>query len=138
MRKFLLKCRANSVTLNKNKFEYVKDNLKFVGFIVTRIGIRVDPEKTRALEEFPTPKSQAELKSFLGLANQSRKFSKDFGNLTGHIRDLLRWKTLFMWLPEHEEAFEIIKELCRMSMLCNFDPNTETGLHTDASKTKGL
>ena len=120
VRAFLLKCREKSITLNKNKFEFAKEELKFVGYVIGKTGIKADPDKIRALSNFPKPKSQTELKSFLGLANQLGNFTKDLSSLSGPLRSLLKAKNIFQWMPEHDASFESIKEnLCRTPTLCN-------------------
>ena len=81
MKLYLTKCRENNITLNRDKFEFAKDNLKFVGYIVGKDGIMADPEKTQALKKFPTPKNLTELRSFLGLANQLGQFTDKLSGL---------------------------------------------------------
>ena len=55
------------------------------------------------------------------------------------MRDLLKTKNEFIWIPAHDIAFTAVKNhLQKTPILTNFDPNRETEIHTDASKTKGL
>ena len=136
---YLTKCREHKITLNRDKFEFAQESLKFVGYIVGRHGIMADPEKTRALNNFPTPKNLTELRSFLGLANQLGQFTDKLSALMQPLRDLLKTRNEFLWTPDHQNAFNNIKDhLASPPILTNFDPSRETELHTDASRTKGL
>ena len=63
------------VTLNKDKCEFWKRQLKFLGHLIDAEGIRADPEKTGALQDLAPPKSISELCRFMGMANQLGKFS---------------------------------------------------------------
>ena len=55
-------------------------------------GISADPEKIRAINDFPKPTNITELRSFLGLANQLGNFTKELSSLTQPFRDLLKTK----------------------------------------------
>ena len=66
---FLESCKEHQITLNPEKFEFGQSKLKYVGYIVGKNGIAVDPEKVEALTKFPAPKNISELRSFLGLVN---------------------------------------------------------------------
>ena len=63
------------VTLNKDKCEFQKRQVKFLGHLIDAEGIRPDPEKTAALQDLAPPKSISELRRFMGMANQLGKFS---------------------------------------------------------------
>ena len=81
VRAYLTTCRENQITLNRDKFEFAKSSLKFVGYIVGKDGVTADPEKISALTMFPRPKNITELRSFLGLANQLGQFSSQLSAL---------------------------------------------------------
>ena len=102
-------------------------------------GVSADPDKIEALTDFPTPTNITELRAFLGLANQLGNFTNELSGLTQPLRDLLKRKNEFKWNSDHDKAFSDIKtHLSSTPILSNFDPQRETELHTDASKTKGL
>ena len=55
------------------------------------------------------------------------------------LKPLLSTKVQFVWLPEHERAFEELKEeLAKSPSLAHFDPKCEKRLETDASIKKVL
>ena len=55
VRGFLQKCRDNNITLNQDKFQFAKQELNFVGYVIGQNGLKVDPEKIESIKNFPTP-----------------------------------------------------------------------------------
>lgn len=63
------------------KCEFHKKSVKFLSFIIGTDGVRIDPEKTKSVEEWPTPKTVKDIQSFLGLANYNRKFIPNYSRI---------------------------------------------------------
>jgi len=55
----------------------------FLGHVVLREGILVDPSKVQAVKDWPIPRSTTEIKSFLGLAGYYQSFVHDFSRIAG-------------------------------------------------------
>ncbi len=70
VRQFLQCCVERSITLNVDKWVYGKSEVDFAGFILTADGYRVNGAITEAISGFPTPASQLDLRSIVGLVNQ--------------------------------------------------------------------
>ena len=83
--------------------------MKFLGFVVGTEGVRVDPDKVKAISDWPQPKNVAELRSFLGLATYFRKFMQGFSTRTTPLTALLKDKAVFDWTEECKVAFEGVK-----------------------------
>ncbi|XDV22712.1 hypothetical protein PO909_027558 [Leuciscus waleckii] len=62
------KFKEANLTVNMKKTHFFRTSLKFLGHIVTATGIKADPEKTRAVQDFPVPKNIKEVQRFLGMA----------------------------------------------------------------------
>ena len=138
VRLVLQKCRENDITISEKKFQMGQE-VKFAGYVVSKDGIKPDPEKVVCLKEFPEPKDTSDLRSFLGLAQQLGSFMPDLSQSTVYMRELLKKDTVYQWTPKIQKEFEKVKELLTSEMMVKpFDPKLETGLLTDASKTKGL
>jgi len=116
------------------KCEFHKKSVKFLGFIIGTDGVRIDPEKTRSIEEWPTPRTVKEIQSFLGLANYNRKFIPDYSRVAIPLTKLTKKDTPFKWTSDQENAFQALKKMCTTSpTLRIFDVKLPIQVETDAS-----
>lgn len=76
-------------TLNPDKCEYGKLQLKFLGHNINDRGIQAGPEKKAAIQKNCPPKNITELRRFLGMVNQLGKSSRNLAQLTKLLRELL-------------------------------------------------
>ena len=67
--------RKLGITVSPTKFYFGEPEVKFVGYLIGREGIRADPAKLKAITEFPTPKGISDLRSFDGMVNQVAYFA---------------------------------------------------------------
>ena len=130
----LEKIQAAGVTLNKDKCEFNKTSLTFLGHTIDEKGISPDPQKTDAISKMASPKSTTELRRFMGMVNQLGKFSPRIADLTKPMRELLSTKRAWNWGPAQEEAFAKVKaELTAHTVLALYDPQADTKISADAS-----
>ena len=97
-------------------------------------GLRADPARLKAIQDLEQPKNVSELRRFMGMANQLRKFSPHLSEISQPLRELL--STRFSWLWEHpqEQAFTRIKdELTRPTVLELYNPQKKVKVSADAS-----
>lgn len=73
-----------------DKCNFFKKEVEFLGYIITPLGIKTNPEKVRAIENFPQPQNLKELRSFLGMSGYYRRFIKDYSKLAKPLTSLLR------------------------------------------------
>ena len=134
LRAVLHRVRAAGLTLSKEKCEFSKKKIKFLGQVVDGSGVTADPDKIRAIQEMKAPSTITELRRFLGMVNQLSKFSPQLSNKTKPLRDLLSSKNQWLWGPSQEKAFKQIKEaMSSNEVLALYDPSRETILSADAS-----
>ena len=135
----LERCRKQGITLNPEKFEFLQSSVDYAGYRVSCDGVKADPKKVEAIQNFPAPTNITELRSFMGLANQLGGFSSQLSKAAEPLRDLTKPKNAFLWTPAPNAAFEETKQvLCSPPVLAIFDPRLPTTLQTDASRLKGL
>ncbi|KAG3041924.1 hypothetical protein PC121_g23238 [Phytophthora cactorum] len=83
--------------------------IKVLGCFVSNVGVRADPEKVKAVAAWPTPRSQKNLRKWLGLANYLHKYSAGYAGLARPLSDLLKKDSDWRWERQHQDAFESIK-----------------------------
>ena len=130
----LKKIEAAGVTLNPNKCEFGKTQLKFLGHLIDENGIRADPDKTSAIVKMEPPTNISELRRFMGMVNQHGKFSQNLADLTQPLRQLLSKKSTWLWGPDQDQAFANVKaELSKPTVLALYNPLAPTKVCADAS-----
>ncbi|MEW8547939.1 MAG: reverse transcriptase domain-containing protein [Candidatus Thiodiazotropha sp.] len=131
--------REAKLTLKPSKCSFAVDKVIYLGHVITKEGVSVDSDKTEKVNTFPPPKSQKELRGFLGLCNYYRRFVKDFSKICIPLNRLLKkeQRKRFAtgdWNPECQEAFEKLKTaLTTAPVLAYPDMNKPFVLSTDAS-----
>jgi hypothetical protein len=93
VRQVLELLRSNPFHVCKAKSFFASEETKFLGHIVSAKGIRPDPKKVAAVQEWPVPKNVHNIRSFLGLVNYFRKFIEHFASLAQPLTNLTRAKT---------------------------------------------
>ena len=130
----LERIQAAGVTLNKDKCEFNKTSLTFLGHTIDGKGISPDPQKTAAINKMASPKSTSELRRFMGMVNQLGKYSPRIAELSKPMRELLSSKRAWNWGPAQEESFVKVKaELTTHTVLALYDPQADTKISADAS-----
>src|SRR5882757_8148500 len=124
----------NNLRLHPDKSKFLCEEIKFLGFVVTRTGIMPDPQRAKAINEFPTPVKVKDIRSFIGMANYYRKYIKDFALLAKPLTQLIRKDIKWRWTEDCEISFIKIKEiLANPPILAHYRPGDEIFLYTDAS-----
>jgi len=126
--------RKEKLFANLKKCTFCTDKLVFLGFVVSAQGIQVDEEKVRAIQEWPSPTSVSNVRSFHGLASFYRRFVKDFSTLAAPLTEVLKKDVGFKWGEAQEKTFQIIKQKLTNALLLSLSNFNETfEIECDAS-----
>eukprot|EP01125_Pyxidicula_operculata_P009162 TRINITY_DN3033_c0_g1_i1.p1 TRINITY_DN3033_c0_g1~~TRINITY_DN3033_c0_g1_i1.p1 ORF type:complete len:151 (-),score=8.27 TRINITY_DN3033_c0_g1_i1:95-547(-) len=93
--------------LKFEKCEFGLSSIKILGHIIQAGKIKPDPEKVKAITNFPEPTSPSEVASFLGMIGYYRRFIRRFTARTYHLREArLMKKEDFHLKSEAKKEFE--------------------------------
>ncbi|XP_045536272.1 uncharacterized protein K02A2.6-like [Papilio machaon] len=124
------------LTLQKEKCEFFKDEISYLGYVINKNGLKKSPEKVKAILNAPRPSNVSQLQSFLGLANYYRNFVPGASMMLSPLYELLKKNSNWKWTKIHSDAFSSIKKcLASDSVLAHFDQSAKLILTVDASPT---
>lgn len=110
LEKVFKRLRKYQLKLNPTKCTFGITSGKLLGFIVSQRGIEIDPDKVRAIEEMPIPRSEREVRGFLGRLNYRARFISQLTRTCEPIFRFLRKNNPDKWNDKCQGAFDKIKE----------------------------
>jgi len=102
--------RKHKLKVKFSKCNFWKEEVKFLGHIVSGKGLSVDLSKIEAIQNWQTPRNATEVRSFLGLAGYYRKFIRDFAKVAVPLTRLTKKNLVFVWEEESARSFENLKD----------------------------
>ena len=85
MRYVLERMQLEKLLINVKKCTFMKAELVYLGFVISREGLKMDLEKVQAIIDWPSPRNIFEVRSFHGLESFYRKFIHNFSGILSHI-----------------------------------------------------
>jgi hypothetical protein len=126
--------KDNKLYCKWEKCQFGKSEIKYLGYIVSGTGVRMDPSKVSAVTEWPTPKTVKELQSFLGFTNFYRRLIPEYAKLTQPLTNLLKKEAKFDSQSFPAQAFDDVKQAFLTStVLAHPDESKPYIVETDAS-----
>ncbi|CAK1577892.1 unnamed protein product [Parnassius mnemosyne] len=126
--------RESNLKVQPDKSEFLKHETAYLGHIITRDGIKPNPDKISAVQKYPIPKNPKEIKQFLGLLCYNRKFIPDFARITKPLTQCLKKGKKVTIDNNYANAFEKCKSLLTNDPILQYpDFTKEFNLTTDAS-----
>ncbi|KAL4297899.1 hypothetical protein GQ457_12G009870 [Hibiscus cannabinus] len=80
----------NGFVAKESKCTFGQETVEYLGHIVSKDGLAMDPSKVRAIREWPIPSNLKDVRGFLGLVGYYRRFIKGFATIAAPISDLLQ------------------------------------------------
>lgn len=139
LRKLFQRLNDYGLIINPAKCVFGMEQVKFLGYLVTKEGTKPLPEKVQTIQEFPKPTAVKQMRQFLGMLNFYRRFIPGAAEDQAKLNDTLagpkkKGKAPIEWTKDLEEAFEKTKNsLSQATLLAHPDSQSELAVTTDAS-----
>ena len=90
VRKILAALQSRNLRCKLSKCEFGVSETVFLGFVISSQGLRLDPEKLKAVKDWPVPTTVKGVRGFLGFANFIKKFIKGYSKIAELLIALIR------------------------------------------------
>ena len=135
MRLLFTRLRAANLKLKEIKCNFLKKHIQYLGHILLGEGITPLPERLNSIQKMLPPKTQKEIKQFLGFIGYYRKFVPRISDLARPLNAITRKNTEFRWTQKCQESFKLLKTSLMADPILTYpDPNLPYVLFTDARK----
>ena len=142
------KLAAAGLKLKPSKCHFFKEEIEYLGHVMSGEGISTNPKKVEAVTKWTTPQTVFDVRSFLCFVGYYRRFIKNFSKIAKPIREVITGlenqskrtakKTFVEWTEAANAAFKHLKELCVSTPILAYpDYQLAFVLHTDSS-SEGL
>ncbi|GJR31352.1 putative reverse transcriptase domain-containing protein [Tanacetum coccineum] len=117
-----------------SKCDFWLESVQFLGHVINREGVHVDPAKIEAIKNWPVPTSPTEVRQFMGLAGYYRRFIEGFSLIAKPLTKLTQKNKRFEWGADEDEAFQKLKQdLCTAPILALPEGPDDFVVYCDAS-----
>ena len=113
MESVLQRIQSSGLTLQISKCQFCKLKLRYLGHVVSQYGIEPDPEKIRAVRDYPIPVRLKDVRTFLGLTSYYRRFIKHYATIAEPLISLTRnaEHKPFLWTTACQDSFQHLRQL---------------------------
>ena len=131
--------------IKPSKCAFHVDRVEFLGFVVSRDGVAMDPARVETIRQWPEPTCIFDVQQFVGFANFYRRFIGKWTIVSGPLNDLIRGPDAqkkgrnkrqvgFVFTKEAQTSFQKTKDAFQTApLLAHFNAMLETMMETDAS-----
>jgi hypothetical protein len=103
---------------------------KYFGHILLADGLKIDPDKCRAIQEMETPKDKSERKGLLDMITYLSRYAPNLSEIINPLSEILKKGIILHWDSPKTRAFQKVKDI--LTMLSYFDPNKRLVFQRDS------
>ena len=134
VRRVLAALQKAGLQADIDKCEFHVTKVNYLGLIITSNGIRMDPHKVSAVQQWETPTCVWDVQSFIGFANFYRRFIHGFSSIVAPMIATVKKNAKFEWTSACQRAFELLKQrFTTAPILAHFNYEKECIVETNAS-----
>jgi hypothetical protein len=122
----------HKIFLKQSKCDFGASKVEYLGHILGKDGVRVDPKKIEAMKNLPRSKTLKSMHGFLGLTSYYCKFVYNYGKIAAPLITMLK-KNAFIWTLTSNQSFQALKEAMCTTLFLTLHNFTNTfGLECNA------
>ena len=110
LRLVLERIKDAGLKLKLSKCAFVRQEVEYLGHVLTPEGLKTNPKLVESVADFPTPRDLKELRQFLGLCSYYRRFINRFSTIEQPLHQLTRKDIAFTWSEECQTSFTTLKQ----------------------------
>ena len=130
----LQRIKRAGLKVNASKSFFARSELEYLGYWITRNGIKPVYDKVKAIMKIAEPKTRTELRSFIGVVNYYRDMWVRRSHVLAPLATLTSKTTKWKWEDQHKKAFAMAKKvIAKETLLAYPNFNKPFQIHTDAS-----
>jgi hypothetical protein len=130
----LRRLQAAGMQVNPDKCLWFQSKVTYLGFVITRDGIKPQPEKIQGILHMQRPKSQKDIRRFVGMVNFYRDLYPKRAETLAPLTDLCGEKKKFQWTDKQEQAFIKMKDIITQDTMLTYPAFDQPFIvYTDAS-----
>src|SRR6266436_2157615 len=106
--------------LKPGKCKFEQKEVEYLGLVISKDHVAMDPMKVHGVTEWPTPMKVKEVQSFLGFVNFYQKFIHDFSNIACPLYALTHKTQWWVWGSPEQEVFNALKKAVTSAPILTF------------------
>lgn len=116
--------KIHNLQLKISKCVFYAKEFEYLGHMVSKAGIKMNPKKVEVIKRYPQPKNVKQIQQFLGMCNYYRRYIKNFAHLAKPLTALCKKDNPFVWSHLTQSSFEKLKKALTEDVILAF-PNFE-------------
>src|ERR1700719_977792 len=134
VREVLRRLQKHGLYARPDKCLFSRDSVEYLGFILSKEGLKIDPSKVQTIQDWPEPRKIKDIQSFLGFANFYRRFISDYSDIVVPLTRLTRKGVPWNFSDMARKSFEALKSAFTSApILTHWIPDKQLIVETDAS-----
>lgn len=134
LRVVLERLQAHKLFLKPEKCEFERERIEYLGLIISKGKVEMDPVKVAGVAEWPAPRNKKEVQSFLRFTNFYRRFIANFSHMARPLFDLTAKDVKWGWGSTEQIAFDSLKNaITSTPILVSPDDNRPFRVEADSS-----
>lgn len=134
LREVVSRLSKHNLTVNPQKAKFVYKEIKYLGYLISKDSICIDPDRTQAIRDCPVPRDAKEVARYIGMVSYFSNFIQNFSDIASPLNELRKKNKKFVWSDECQASFVKLKNcIVNPPVLAVPDYNKPFILYCDAS-----